>query len=272
MPVCRSPYVFGGLLAAGLAMSGCAAPGTASGPQAAVDAANNDPFENTNRSLFSFNQGVDAAVLVPVAKTYRSVLPPPVRQSVHDFLQNLDEPVIFANDVLQGQPGLAGNTLARFTINSTAGIGGLFDVATRVGIPHHSNDFGVTLASWGLPDGPYIVIPVLGPSNVRDAVGRAADSYADPGNIVAGNYHYIWATVARAGVEGIDTRSRNIENLEEIERTSLDYYATIRSLYQQRRQAEIRHEQSSLPNPSPMGGDSAGPAMSYTVAPPAPAK
>jgi phospholipid-binding lipoprotein MlaA len=267
MPVSRSPYVLGGLLAACLAVSGCAAPPPGAS-QAAADPATNDPFENTNRSFFSFNQVVDDNVLVPVAKGYRTAVPPPVRQSVHDFLQNLDEPVIFANDVLQGQAGLASNTLARFTINSTAGVGGIFDVATRVGIPHHTNDFGVTLASWGVPDGPYIMIPVLGPSNVRDATGRVADSYADPGNIVAGNYNYIWASVARAATQGIDTRSRNIENLAEIQRTSLDYYATIRSLYQQRRQAEIRHEQSDLPNPGPMGGDGADPAMSYTVAPP----
>jgi phospholipid-binding lipoprotein MlaA len=191
---------------------------------------------------------------------------------VHNVLQNLDEPVIFANDVLQGQPGLATQTFARFAVNSTIGFGGIIDVASQGGIPYHSNDFGVTLANWGVPDGPYVMLPVLGPSNVRDTVGRIGDSYADPGNIVAGNYHYVWASVARAATQGIDTRSRNIENLAELQRTSLDYYATLRSLYQQRRVAEIRHEQSNLPNPNPLGGgdSSSGAAMSYTVVPPSP--
>jgi phospholipid-binding lipoprotein MlaA len=269
MPVRRLPYLFGWLLAAGLTLSGCAGQGPSGGATAAA-AGPNDPLEDANRAIFSFNQGVDEAVLVPVAKTYRTVVPPPVRQSLHDFMQNLNEPVIFANDVLQARPADAGETLARFAINTTAGIGGMFDVASRLGIPYHSNDLGVTLANWGIDSGPYLVIPVLGPSNVRDLAGRVGDGFADPGNIIAGDYNLMWASVARAVAEGIDTRSRNIENLAQIQRTSLDYYATIRSLYEQRRAAEVRHEQSNLPNPG-LGGDSSGsePAMSYTVGAPA---
>jgi len=265
MPVRRLTSLLGGLFAA-FVLSGCVAPGTTGGPQA--DAGPNDPWEDANRAVFSFNQGVDETVLVPVSKAYRTIVPPPMRQSMHDFLQNLREPVTFANDVLQARPDLAGNTLARFTINSTVGIGGMFDVATRIGVPYHDNDLGVTLATWGVADGPYVMLPIMGPSNVRDTVGRVGDGFADPGNIVAGNYNLLWASVARAAAEGIDTRSRNIENLAELEKTSLDYYATIRSLYQQRRAADIRHEQSNLPTPG-FGGStgSTEPSMSYSVAP-----
>ncbi|HLY46178.1 MAG TPA: VacJ family lipoprotein [Stellaceae bacterium] len=271
MPVSRLTLVLPGLLVAGLAISGCAAPAASGGPQTAQASEGFiDPYEDTNRSIFEFNQGVDRNVLVPVSKAYRTVVPPPMRQSLHDFMQNLNGPVILVNDVLQGQLGLAGNTLARLVVNTTVGVGGMFDVATRVGIPYHSNDLGVTLATWGFADGPYIMLPVLGPSTARDTVGMVGDSFADPGDYVAGQNHYLWAAVARSAVSGVDERSRNIETLADIEKTSLDYYATIRSLYRQRRQAQIRHEKSDLPNPSPvMGGDSGPePVMSYSVAPP----
>jgi phospholipid-binding lipoprotein MlaA len=262
------PLLLPGLLALGLAVSGCTAPGGSSA--ASADANGGDPWENTNREIFSFNQGVDHYVLVPVAKGYRAVVPPPMRQSLHDFMQNLDEPIVFANDVLQAQPGLAAKTLGRAAINSTIGIGGLFDIAKQAGIPHHANDLGITLATWGVGPGPYIMIPVLGPSNVRDLTGQIADSFGDPGDYVAGEYHYVWAAVARSTVQGVDARSRNIETLADIERTSLDYYATLRSLYQQRRAAEIRHEQTNLPSPNPLGGGDSGPetAISYSVAKP----
>lgn len=237
-------------------------------PAPAAEAGNNDPFESTNRVIFDFNRQVDSIVLVPVAKTYRTVLPGPVRDSVHDFLRNLDEPIIFANDVLQARPDLASTTLARFVVNSTIGIGGLWDPATKMNLPYHSNDLGVTFAVWGIGSGPYLMLPILGPSDVRDALGMAGDSFGDPGNIIASDNHVVWAAIARAGTEGIDTRSRNIETLADIERTSLDYYATIRSLYRQRRAAEIRHEYTNLPNVSPVqGGDDSSPPISYQVAP-----
>jgi phospholipid-binding lipoprotein MlaA len=232
--------------------------------QIAAGSDSSDPYEDTNRSIFAFNQTVDKSVLVPVSETYRDTLPAPVRDGVRNFLQNLDAPVVFAHDVLQAQPTLAANTLGRFVVNSTLGIGGIVDIATPMGIPYHVNDFGITLAVWGIPEGPYVMLPVLGPSNVRDTVGKIGDSFADPGNIVAGEHHLIWASVARAAAQGIDTRSRNIETLADIERTSLDYYATIRSLYRQRRAAQIRHEQDNLPNPAPFQGGDSPPAMSYT--------
>jgi phospholipid-binding lipoprotein MlaA len=268
MRVRRLPLILSGLLAAGLAVSGCAAPGAPGSAQTAGAADDfNDPFEDTNRGIFNFNQAVDENVLVPVAKTYRTVVPPPMRQSLHDFMQNLDGPVIFANDLLQGEAALAGNTLARLLINTTIGAGGMFDVAKLMGIPYHSNDLGITFAVWGFRAGPYVVVPILGPSNPRDLIGQVGDGYADPGNYVASTvHHYLWAVVARTATAGIDERSRNIESLADIERTALDNYATIRSLYRQRREAQIRHEQSNLPNPTPVqGGDGAPNPVSYTI-------
>lgn len=266
MRVHRLPLICCCVVAAGLAVSGCAAPAAPGTPQASDDF--NDPWENTNREIFSFNQGVDEAVLVPVAKTYRTVLPPPMRQSLHDFMQNLDGPVIFANDLLQGQVKLAGDTLARLVLNTTVGVAGMFDVATLIGIPYHTNDLGITFAVWGLAAGPYVIVPVLGPSNPRDLVGQVGDGFADPGNYVASAHHLLWAVVTRTVTAGIDARSRNIESLADIERTALDNYATIRSLFRQRREAQIRHEKSNLPNPSPVqgGDDTPASSISYSIA------
>src|SRR6266702_1198452 len=269
MRVRRLPLILSGLIAAGFATSACASPGAPGAAQTASAADDfNDPWEDTNRGVFSFNKAIDESVLVPAAKAYRTVIPPPMRQSMHDFMQNLNAPVIFANDMLQGEGKLAANTLARLLVNTTVGIGGMFDVATLVGIPYHSNDLGITFAVWGFAAGPYVVVPVLGPSNPRDIVGQVGDGFADPGNYVAGAHHLYWAVVARTATSGIDERSRNIESLADIERTALDNYATIRSLYRQRREAQIRHEQSNLPNPTPVqGGDGAvGAPLSYSIA------
>jgi phospholipid-binding lipoprotein MlaA len=271
MRVRHLPLILSGLVAAGLAVSGCAAPGASGGAPGTTQTASaeegfNDPFEDTNRGTFGFNKAVDDAVLVPVAKAYRTVIPPPMRQSLHDFMQNLNGPVIFMNDMLQGQVGLAGNTLARLALNTTVGVGGMFDVATRVGIPYHSNDLGITLAVWGFAAGPYVIVPVLGPSNPRDLIGQVGDGLADPGNYVAGQHHLLWAVMTRTATSGIDQRSRNIETLADIERTALDNYATIRSLYRQRREAQIRHENSNLPNPGFGGDGGSEPAINYSIA------
>jgi phospholipid-binding lipoprotein MlaA len=192
-------------------------------------------------------------VLVPVAKAYRTVLPDPVRDSLRDFLRNLREPLIFANNALQGDFEGAGETFARFTLNSTLGVGGLIDVAGRWGqLPYHEEDLGVTFGVWGIPEGPYLVVPLLGPSDPRDLVGQTAEGFGDPFNrLVTGNpYTLYWIPFVRGGVSGIDQRSRYIETLADIERTSLDYYATIRSLYRQRRAALVRGQRENLPPPA----------------------
>jgi phospholipid-binding lipoprotein MlaA len=237
---------------AALVLSSCASQSNTEQQVSTYEEEFNDPFEETNRKIFEFNQVVDRNVLVPVAKTYRTALPDPVRDSVRDLLNNLREPLIFVNDALQGQFGSAAKTVGRFVINSTIGIGGVVDVAGRWGIPYHEEDLGLTLGAWGMPEGPYLVVPVLGPSTPRDLGGQVAEGFGDPWNrLVSGNpYTLYWIPFVRGGVSGVDQRSRYIEALADIERTSLDYYATIRSLYRQRRAALIRREQENLPPPS----------------------
>jgi phospholipid-binding lipoprotein MlaA len=241
------------LLFLALTLPGCATRPGNSQPGVAEEEDFDDPFEDTNRAIFDFNQMVDRNVLVPVAKAYRTVLPDPVRDSLSDFLHNLRAPLNFVNDTLQGDFEGAGQTFARFALNSTLGVGGLFDVAGRWGqLPYHEQDLGVTFGVWGIPEGPYIIIPVLGPSNPRDLVGQVGEGFGDPWNIlVSGNpWTLYWIPYVRGGVSGIDQRSRYIETLADIERTSLDYYATIRSLYRQRRAALIRGERKNLPPPA----------------------
>src|SRR5215469_11045697 len=258
------------LLALALILPGCAT--QANAPQSsAAEEEFNDPFEDTNRAIFEFNQVVDRNVLVPVAKAYRTVLPDVVRDSIRDFLYNLREPLIFANDALQVDFERAGETVARFVLNSTIGVGGLFDVAGKWGqLPYHEDDLGITFGVWGIPEGPYLVIPVLGPSDPRDLVGTVGESFGDPFNrLVTGNpYTLYWIPFVRGGVSGIDQRSRYIETLADIERTSLDYYATIRSLYHQRREALIHHErQENLPPPASFSSNDrpAAPGQSGTA-------
>jgi phospholipid-binding lipoprotein MlaA len=249
-----------------LVVSGCATHPQTQQSAAAVEEDFNDPLEDTNRKIFDFNQVVDRHVLVPLAKTYRTVLPEPVRGSLHDFLVNLKEPLVFANDTLQGNIGHAKDTVVRFVLNSTIGMAGLVDVAGRWGIPHHEEDLGVTLGVWGVPEGPYLVVPILGPSNPRDLGGEVAESFGDPWNrLVTGNpFTLYWIPFVRGGVDGIDQRARYLDTLADIERTSLDYYATIRSLYRQRRAALIRGERKDLPPPAgfTLNGGPAAPAAS----------
>jgi phospholipid-binding lipoprotein MlaA len=255
-----------------LLVSGCATP--PQNPQQAAVAGEDfhDPFENANRKIFDFNQVVDRHVLVPVAKAYRASLPQPVRNSLRDFLINLQAPLIFANDTLQGDFRRAKDTVVRFVLNSTIGMGGLVDVVGRWGgIPYHEQDLGITLGVWGIPEGPYLVVPVLGPSDARDLGAVAAEAFGDPWNrLVSGNpWTLYWIPYVRGGVTGIDQRARYLDTLADIERTSLDYYATIRSLYRQRRAALIRGENKNLPPPAGFteNGGPAPPAASVNQAP-----
>src|SRR5437764_572705 len=203
MSLCRVPLIISGLVAVGLAVSGCVAPRPAA-QVAAGEESFNDPLEDTNRAIFGFNQAVDRNVLLPVAKTYRTVVLPPVRESFHDFLQNLNGPLIFANDVLQGQFGLASETFARLAINTTIGFAGMFDAAKAFGIPPHSNDFGITLGTWGVDEGPYLMVPVLGPSNPRDLAAQVGEGFADPANRIAAAHRIWYLPIIRAGISGID--------------------------------------------------------------------
>jgi phospholipid-binding lipoprotein MlaA len=242
----------GSFIMLALIVSGCAA-APQNQQQATVAGEDfHDPFEDTNRKIFEFNQVVDRHVLVPVAKAYRASLPQPVRNSLRDFLNNLLGPLNFVNDTLQGDFGRAKDTAVRFVVNSTLGMVGLVDLAGRWGIPYHEQDLGITLGVWGIPEGPYIVVPILGPSDARDFGGLVAQGFADPWNIVVSGHPWTlyWIPYVRGAVSGVDQRARYLDTLADIERTSLDYYATIRSLYRQRRAALIRGEHKNLPPPS----------------------
>ncbi len=208
---------------------------------------NNDPYEATNRKIFDFNQKLDRAVMKPVAEAYVSVLPEPARDGIHNFLVNLNLPVTFANDLLQGEFKRGGETIARATINTTIGIGGLLDVATNVGIPAHTEDFGQTLAVWGAGEGPYLVLPFVGPDPPRDVGGQVVDIFFDPFTYVDIREKFWWMA-GRGALSVLDLRSRNLETLDAIERQSVDLYASIRSLYRQNRNNEIRNGKPDIEN------------------------
>jgi len=232
---------------AALALSACASPESS---QIA------DPIEPVNRYIFAFNQAVDTTVLEPTATFYRDFVPAPARDSVRNFLRNLESPIVLANDVLQRDLEAAGITTQRFFINTTVGILGLFDRAAEMGLERRDEDFGQTLGTYGVGPGVYIVLPILGPSSLRDVAGMAVDYYFDPVNYYADNTDRRGITLARTAVRGIDARSRTIETLDEIERTSIDFYATIRSLYIQRRENDIRNGATpALPDLDLTGGD-----------------
>lgn len=207
----------------------------------------NDPLEPMNRAIFSFNQFADGILIKPLAIMYRMLIPPEVRSGVNNFLENLRAPVYFANDLMQGETDRAFITFKRFVINSTAGGAGFVDVADDFGIESHREDFGQTIAVWGAGEGAYVMLPLLGPSNVRDTTGLVVDSFLDP------LVYFVptEALIARTLVRGIDAREGVLDTLDEIERTSLDYYATLRSLYRQHRDDEIRNGEPSAILPVP---------------------
>jgi phospholipid-binding lipoprotein MlaA len=208
----------------GAALTGCATPGEP-----------NDPLEPINRVVFDFNQKLDRNAALPAASYYAETVPGSVRTHVHNVLSNLSQPVTAANYLLQGEVTLSGEAAGRFIVNSTIGVAGLFDVATDWGMPHRSRDFGLTLGNIGVPEGPYLVIPLGGSSAVRDLAGSYVDGYFSPlryiGRFSGRNYVGLFKNVLGT----VDNRSQNIETYREIERNSVDYYATMRNNYLQRR-------------------------------------
>ncbi|MBL8551555.1 MAG: VacJ family lipoprotein [Hyphomonadaceae bacterium] len=199
-----------------------------------------DPWERTNRKLFAVHEAVDKAALGPTAREYRRVTPTPVRSGVSNFLRNLRGPQIFANDLLQGEFKRAGATAARFTINSTLGVAGVFDPAAQMGIERHSEDFGQTLAVWGVPSGPYVFIPVLGPTSVRDGAGAIANFALDPFTWMdfRGDDEFM---VFRTGMTALAARESVIEAVDNVRQSSIDPYVTIRSTYGLLRESSIRN-------------------------------
>ena len=236
-------------LAAALVLltAACAARPPADDPAASAEyQENNDPLEPTNRVFYAINDGIDTYVLRPVAIAYRSVVPGAVRRPVHNALSNLNMPAQFANDVLEGKPRHAGDSLMRFLINSVAGGGGFFDVATDWGYPDHDADFGLTLAVWGVGEGPFLFLPILGPSNPRDGIGYGANSVLDPLTWASfgGSATLGWS---RLGVGAVDTRERLLDQIDGIKRGALDPYATFRSLYRQNRADQVAKARQDRP-------------------------
>ena len=208
----------------------------------------NDPFEAQNRKMFALNESLDHHVALPVATFYSHAVPHPVRDGIHNFLINLNVPIVFANDVLQGEAKLAVNSAARFIVNSSIGVGGLIDLAPKIGVPEHDADFGQTLAVWGVGEGPYLVLPFFGPSNPRDAVGLAVDNtVADPLFWISWRSSFYYKLGDQV-LTVVDKRAQNISAIKELERTSVDLYATERSLYRQHRESEINHGTTNLDN------------------------
>mgnify|MGYP001249061711 FL=1 len=206
-----------------------------SAPGAALAEPTPDPLQPFNRAMFTFNNAVDRVFFRPLAVGYRAVLPQAVRNGVNNFFNNLRAPTTLLNDVLQGKPKRAQETINRFLVNSTIGLLGFVDIATGLGFPEHQEDYGQTLAVWGVPAGPYIVLPLLGPSTLRDAVGKVPEFYiADP----------LWepddtaVTIARFSVRAVDIRSRLLD-LDRIIKMQVDPYLFFRETYLQNRQRAI---------------------------------
>lgn len=250
-----------GMTAVAALLVGCATPPPADDPEALAEFDQiNDPLEPANRVIFSANEGIDTYFLRPLAVGYRAVVPTFGRDRVSDFLDNLKSPAYLVNDLLQGNFTMAGSTIGRFALNSSFGVLGLMDVAEPMGLPGHTADFGETLGVWGIGEGPYLVLPLYGPSNPRDAIGLVADSYTDPLDyyLQTGGRH--WAYWTRLGMTAISQREAYLDSLDDVKRTSLDYYSTLRSLYRQRRTALINYAQNPQQAGASGGSMSALPA------------
>lgn len=200
----------------------------------------NDPLESVNRVIFQFNEAVYGILLNPIAKTYNTVLPATLRQGVGNLIDHLASPVTFVNDLLQLEMRRAMTVVARFVVNTVTGFGGVADVASTIGLEEHNEDFGQTLGVHGVGEGLYLVLPLLGPSNPRDAVGKfLVDPFFDPLGMYLSNTDRDAESYARLGVSAIDEYAGLVDELEQIRKTSVDYYAAIRSLYRQKRLTEI---------------------------------
>ncbi|NBB92367.1 MAG: VacJ family lipoprotein [Gammaproteobacteria bacterium] len=226
------------ILLAAVALSGCAT--TAPPPE---ERHARDPWEPYNRNMFQVNTAVDRALIRPLAVGYGKVAPKPVRHGVRNFFNNIRSPVDQVNLVLQGRPGDAGRELVRFLFNSTIGVGGLFDIASHGGIEDYEEDFGQTMAVWGWEDSRFFIIPLLGPSTVRDGLGRVPDGYAD----------FVWrwtleeTTYGLIGLNVIQLR-HSLLPLDEDIRSAFDPYTFMRDGWLQRRGHAIANGESALPD------------------------
>ena len=217
-----------GCIIAVLVITGCATTETEE-PSSSTEIS--DPLEPMNRVFFDFNLFMDRYLLRPVTRAYVNVVPEFLRVGIHNILDTLRAPVVAVNDLLQGEVERFGQTIGRFTVNVSLGLG-FMDIAGELA-PGHDEDLGQTLAVWGVPSGPYLVLPFLGPSSIRDGLATGAEAYGEPTGWI------------------VDERSQVLGQIEELEKTSLDFYATIRSLYSQKRRDDIRNGAESDPLPIP---------------------
>ena len=236
------------------AVAAAATPGAPS--RAGEAAAPNDLFEPVNRASYRVNAVLERAVVRPVISAYEAVVPRPVRTSVHNFIDNWNEPVVFVNDGLQLNARNAGSAALRFSINTTLGVLGLFDVASHMGVDKHDNAFAMTLGRYGVASGPYLYLPLVGPSSVRDATGAVVDFLTNPITQVrrikseSVEVAQEIATTVDSPVESVlaavDIRTENDPALRDIEATATDPYATLRAAYLQRTAAQIAGDQITL--------------------------
>ena len=210
-----------------------------------------DPFEPVNRAIFSFNNVADRIVLEPIAKGYKK-LPSPLQSGINNFLSNLRAPLVVVNQLLQGQGQNAFQSSGRFIVNSTVGIFGLFDVAEKMGLEEKEEDYGQTLATWGVGDGFYLVLPLFGPSNLRDTSGMVLTMLTDPINAYAVSEGEAWLVPMRTAANAVDTRSQIIDEVNALRDNSVDYYAAVRSSYYQNRKAAINNVDDSELTPLPL--------------------
>jgi phospholipid-binding lipoprotein MlaA len=233
-----------------------------------------DPYEKINRRFYAAAMHAQRFYVRPIARVYRVLAPGPIGQAIHNFITNLGEPVVVANDVLQLRLRRAGDDLARLVTNTTFGVGGLVDLAATQGLPHRENDFGVTLGRWGVGPGPYLFLPFIGPSTVRDAIGQGADIALTPLTFVRFPGR-LTLEVSSDVVGVLDTSLRGQPELEAATADATDPYATIRSDYLQSREAQIRGDAAApvlppLDDPAP-SPPAPGPSAQLTSPPAAPA-
>ena len=217
-------------------LSACSTPNSVADNGDKYAEIDSDPLEPLNRAVFQFNHAIDVVILKPIAQGYDMVMPDRGKIMVSNFVGNIKEPVTFVNSILQTDPQNSFCTLWRFAINSTVGIGGLFDPASEIGLKNRVTSMGDTFAIYGADAGPYIVIPILGPSNVRDGLGRLGDVVVDP---VSYTDNVVFYSIV--GVKTIDARYHNLKLIDDVYASSIDPYATIRSGYTQHRMAEIKN-------------------------------
>ena len=204
----------------------------------AIKITNNDPLEPVNRVVFSFNNIFDRLILRPIAVVYKGVIPEFLKNRVTYSLNNLGMPITAVNNILQGELRKVGVSTSRFLINSTVGVLGFFDPASSMGLESKNEDFGQTLTVWGVPSGPYLVLPFIGPSNPRDFTGLLSTSLLDPMYQVGGGSTSSSLRSYRMGTGAIDFRSQNIEVFDDLLNNSVDHYAAVRSFYSQSRESQ----------------------------------